>query len=106
VQPVASGHSVAVSASASPIVVSSRGTISLSATCTDTDSHSGFAWQWTDNGAGGTFSSSTKQNPTWTAPSNTSGSPRTYNLTVTSTCKWVAPWVVGSANLNVTVNST
>ncbi len=51
----------------------------------DSLGHTGLAYQWTDNGAGGTFSpSATAQNPTYTAAVNKTGSARTVTLTATA----------------------
>ncbi len=102
---VSSGHTVTVTATATPTTVASGGKVSLSSTATDSLGHTGLAYAWRDNGAGGTFSSTTSRNPSYTAPVNTSGSPMPITLTVTATCKWQSPWVTGSANLAVTVQS-
>lgn len=101
VQPAA--HIVTVSATATPTVIASGGSVRLSATATDSLNHTGQAYSWSDNGAGGTFSpSATAKSPTYTAPPNTSGSDRTITLTVTATCKWWAPWVSASSSVTVT----
>ncbi|MFB3880267.1 MAG: glycoside hydrolase domain-containing protein [Armatimonadota bacterium] len=106
VQAQPSGHLVTATASASPTTIASGGSVSLSATVTDSLPHSGFAYAWSDNGAGGTFSpSASVRSPTWVAPPNTSGAPVARRLTVTVTCKWVAPWVSGSSTVTVAENS-
>ncbi len=86
VQPVA--HSLVVSASAVPAAVASGGTATLSATAADTRSgHTIASWSWSDGGAGGSFSlSPSLQNPTYTAPANTTDSEESITLTVTATC--------------------
>ncbi len=100
------GHSVSVTASASASTVASGASVSLSASALDSLSHGGLAWQWSDNGAGGTFSSTTAQNPTYRAPTNTSGSPRNITLTATAICKWQWPWIYGNTvSLPLTVTS-
>ena len=107
VQTAASAHTVTVTAAASPTTVGSGGSTALSATATDNQGHTGFAWSWSDSGAGGVFSpSAAVQNPTYTAPANTTGSNRAVTLTLTATCKWVPVWVSSSANVGLTVNST
>ena len=87
VQPVA--HTFAVSAGVtSPATVASGGSASLSASFTDSrPAHTIASWSWDDGGAGGGFSpSATVQDPTYTAPANTSDSNIIVNLTVTATC--------------------
>ena len=101
-----SGHVVTAAAAASPATIASGGSVSLAATVTDSLPHSGFVYAWSDNGAGGIFSpSAAVQRPTWVAPPNTSGRPIARTLTVTTTCRWVAPWVSGGASVTVTENS-
>jgi len=102
-QPV--GHTVTVAASASPATVASGGTTALTMTAADSTGHTGLAYQWSDNGGGGRFSSTTVRNPTYTAPANTTGSPRTVTLTASGICKWQYPWVSGSKSISLTVNS-
>jgi hypothetical protein len=97
-------HTVTVTATATPATVASGGAVALSATGTDSSGHGGLAWNWSDGGAGGTFSSATVRTPTYTAPVNTTGSPRAITLVVTATCKWQSPWVAGTTSVNVTVN--
>ncbi len=96
-------HTVTVTAAANPRTVRSRGKTSLTATATDSLGHTVFSWQWSDNGAGGTFSSATAQNPTYTAPTNTSILPKIVSLTCTATCKQNQPSVSGNAKLTLSV---
>ena len=103
---VAGGNTVTVKTSASPTAVASGGTTVLTASATDSLGHTGLGYQWTDNGAGGNFTPSvTTQNPTYTAPANTSGSPHTVILTASGIDEWQSPWVTGTANVILTVNS-
>ena len=97
-------HTVTVTATATPSTVASGGAVALLATGTDSSGHGGLAWNWSDGGAGGTFSSATVRNPTYTAPVNTTGSPKIITLVVTATCKWQVPWVAGTTSVNVTVS--
>jgi len=99
-------HRVTIaSASAVPSTVVSGGTAQLSASATDTAGHGIASWAWTDNGAGGTFYPSRYvQSPTWTAPGNSTGSPRAHRLTVTATCAG-SPAASGSAGITVTENA-
>jgi hypothetical protein len=106
VQGTTTSHTVTTTAAATPTTVASGGTVALTATGACSLGHTGLAWAWSDGGAGGAFSSPTTQNPTYTAPINTSGSPRTVTLTLTTTCKWVAPWVASSATQTITVNAS
>jgi hypothetical protein len=100
------GHGVTVSVSASATTVESGGAVSLTASGVDNQSHTGFAWSWSDNGAGGTFMpSATVSNPTWLAPGNSSGEPVTRRLTGTVICKWFWPWTSASADVNITESS-
>jgi hypothetical protein len=96
-----SGHSVTVTASAGATTLASGGSTTLSATATDSASHTGLAYAWSDNGAGGTFSSTTVANPTYTAPGNSTAAAATRTLTVTVTCKWTSPWVSSTASVTV-----
>jgi hypothetical protein len=103
VQPAASGHYLTATAAATPSTVASGGVTALVAAVTDSESHTGFAYQWSDSGAGGTFSSTTAQSPTYRAPANTGTTNRAVTLTVTATCKWYWPWVSASAATTLTV---
>jgi hypothetical protein len=106
VQPATtSGHYLTVTATASPSTVASGGSTALAATVADSQPHSGFAYQWSDGGAGGTFSSTTTASPTYRAPVNTSGASRTVTLTLTVTCKWYWPWVSASTSVPLIVQS-
>jgi len=103
VQSVAVAHAVTVTASASPTTIASGGTTALTMSAVDSQGHTGLAWQWSDNGAGGTFSpSATVPNANYTAAANTTGGPRTITLTATGICEWQYPWVPGSKNLTIT----
>jgi hypothetical protein len=100
-----SAHTLEVSVSASPSTVPSGGSTALDAVVTDSEPHSGFAYEWSDGGAGGTFSpdDTITHNPTYTAPANTGTTAGEITITVTATCKWVAPWVSASASTTVMV---
>ncbi|MFB3880144.1 MAG: S-layer homology domain-containing protein [Armatimonadota bacterium] len=92
VQPVA--HTFQVTANTpSPATVASGGTASLSATYSDSrPAHTVASWSWNDGGAGGSFSpSSNVQNPSYTAPVNTSDSNLVVTLTVNATCNGPSP---------------
>lgn len=54
------------------------------ATCSH--GHPIVSWQWSDNGAGGSFSDPALPNPVYTAAPNYSGAPVDVTLTVTATC--------------------
>ncbi len=74
-----------MTASAAPTTVVSGGTTALSMTGVDSLGHTGLAYQWSDNGAGGTFSpSATAQNPTYTAPVNGTGAATNVTLTASA----------------------
>jgi hypothetical protein len=98
-------HVTVTAASATPSTVASGGTVALSLTAKDLYGHTGLAYQWSDNGAGGAFSSTMAQNPSYRAPANTSGVPGTITLTATAVCRWQYPWATGSAPVSLTVNS-
>ena len=98
-------NSVTVTASASPVTVASGGKTTLTMTAMDSLGHTGLAYQWSDNGAGGTFSpSATVQKPTYTAAVNNTGARGKVTLTATATDAWQSPWVSGSAAATLTVN--
>ena len=73
----ATGHTLAVTGSATPATVASGGTTQLAATVVDSLGHTGIAWAWSDNGAGGSFSPSAaapatsrrSTRPRWRRPS-------------------------------------
>ncbi len=74
-----------LSASANPATVASGGSSLLSASATDSLGHS-VTWSWDDGGAGGSFSpSASVQNPTYTAPENSTTETKTVALTVAAT---------------------
>ena len=81
VDPVPHTFSVSVG-SPSPYRVASGGTTSLSATPNDSRTGHTFTWSWSDGGAGGSFSDFTAENPTYTAPANTTDGDQTVTLTV------------------------
>jgi hypothetical protein len=85
VQPVA--HTLTVTADPpSPSTVPSEGSTSLNATYTDSQGHPVASWSWDDAGAGGSFTpSSNIQDPTYSAPANTSDSDLIVTLTVQAT---------------------
>jgi hypothetical protein len=92
-----------VSASASPSTVASAGQTALTAPATDSQGHGIASWSWSDGGAGGTFApSATTQNPSYTAPENTSGANRAITLTVTAVCDG-SPAETGTAQTTLTV---
>jgi hypothetical protein len=101
----AAAHEFSVSVSASPSIVASGGSTSLSATATDTLGHEVASWSWSDGGAGGSFSpSATAQAPTYTAAENATGADRGVTLTVTAGCDGPAP-ISGWATVSLTVQS-
>ena len=101
----APAHTVAVTASAKPTTIASVGTTQFSAAATDSSGHGTAYWSWSDNGAGGTFlPSANVENPTWTAPANTTGKSIARKLTVTATCAGI-PSASGSADVTVTEQS-
>ena len=69
--------------SGSPDPVVSGGTITCSVSAEDTLGHS-MGYQW--SASGGSFSNTIAQNPTWYAPTNTSGATQTYTVSVTASC--------------------
>ncbi len=89
----------------SPVTVASGGTTDLGATSSDSQpGHSIATWAWDDGGAGGSFSpSAAVQNPSYTAPANTTDSDATVTLTVTATCDGPSP-LTESASASLTVN--
>jgi len=85
-------HELSVSADCAPSTVSSAGITSCTATFSDSQGHGIASWSWSDGGAGGTFSpSAAVQNPTYTAPANTTGADILVHLTVTATCDGPSP---------------
>ena len=86
VQLVAHTFSVSVDPP-SPATVASGGSTDLSASATDSRTGHTVTWSWNDGGAGGGFSpSSTAQNPTYAAPTNTGDTDLTVTFSVTGTC--------------------
>ncbi|MCE5324388.1 dockerin type I domain-containing protein [bacterium] len=66
--------------------IDSGGSTTCSATAVDSRGHS-VSYVWSDGGKGGSFSpSAASQNPTYTAPSNTTGSNMSITLTCTASC--------------------
>ncbi len=61
-------------------------------------------WAWDDGGAGGTFSDPTAQNPTYTAPANTSDNDLTVTLTLTATDNDPTTPITNSGSCTLTVN--
>jgi len=85
-------HRLSVTANCTPSTVSSAATTSCTATFSDSQGHGIASWSWSDGGAGGTFSpSAAVQNPTYTAPANTTGADILVHLTVTATCDGPSP---------------
>ncbi len=97
VHPVA--HQFAVTARASSFWVASGGAATLTATATDSEGHGVASWSWSDGGKGGQFSDPTAQNPTYTAPANTSNKVIAIPLTVTATCDGPSPLTGSGATL-------
>jgi|GEM_PF-623776 len=97
-------HALSVSASASPTVVDSRGSTTLSATAVDSrEGHEIASWLWSDGGVGGSFSPSAfVQNPNYTAPANATDADLDVTLTVTATCNGPSP-LAESADVILTV---
>jgi C1A family cysteine protease len=96
-------HSLDLTASCLPSTVPSGGLTALSAAYLDSFGHQVATWQWSDGGAGGTFSpSATIASPTYTAPENVGASAIVIHLTVTATCAGTYP-DFGSATANLTV---
>jgi len=92
-----------VAAAPNPATVASGGVTSLSATASDGFGHGVATWSWDDGGAGGSFSSSaTEQNPTYTAPANTTDSNLIVTLTVNATCDGPQP-LEASNSVDLTV---
>lgn len=85
-------HELSVSADCAPSTVPSAGTTSCTATFSDSQGHGIASWSWSDGGTGGAFSpSAAVQNPTYTAPANTTGADILVHLTVTATCDGPSP---------------
>jgi C1A family cysteine protease len=96
-------HYLDLTANCDPTTVASGGSTSLSASSTDSFGHQVATWQWSDGGAGGTFSpSATIANPTYTAPDNTGATDLVIHLQVTATCDGPYP-DFGSATADLTV---
>jgi hypothetical protein len=103
VEPAA--HSLSVWASASPTIVPSGGSATLSASAADSRGHTIIGWQWGDGGAGGSFAPSPNvPNCTYTAAENIAGADRVVTLTVTATCDGPTP-VGGSASAALIVKA-
>jgi len=109
-------HTLTASASCLPSTVASGATTSLTGGFTDSrPGHSIATWAWGDGGVGGSFSpSASVQNPSYTAPANTTDDPVTVTLTVTATCNGLSPLsdsdsvglTVNPANHSLTVNAS
>ena len=85
-------HLLEVTAGCSPDTVASGGSTACSAGYTDSRGHGVATWSWDDGGAGGSFAPSAGvQNPSYTAPENTSDSDLVVTLTVTVTCDGPSP---------------
>lgn len=87
--------------------LSSGGTTQLNVTATDTFGHP-VTYHWAAVcgalGSSGTFSDANVQNPTWTAPSNSTGTQQTCTLTVTATDNQPSP-LSRSASVTQPVNT-
>ena len=103
VQPQTAGNNtITVHAAAAPTTLASGAATTLSMSATDSLGHTGLAYQWSDNGAGGTFSpSATAEDPTYTAPVNKTGVPLSISLTASAVDEWQYPWVTGTAKCGV-----
>lgn len=92
---VAGAHTLTTVPSANPTTVASGGAIALNANAADSLGHS-LTYQWghvtasCPSDARGTFSDLSSPTPTWTAPVNQSGSPKTCRLRVTVTDGFVS----------------
>ena len=97
-------HALSVTNGCAPTSVDSGATVRLWATPADSKGHTGLAWQWTDQGAGGTFlPSANVSSPTYIAPVNPSAQAQTITLTVKGTCKWFWPWLTATSSTTLTV---
>lgn len=88
VYPLSTAHTVGFSQvpALNPTAVASGGTTYCAAAATDSLGHQ-VTYSWSDGGAGGVFApSATVQNPTYTAPANSSGADVTVNLTCNAVC--------------------
>jgi acid phosphatase type 7 len=90
-------HLLSVGASATPEAVASGGGTSLTAAATDLRGHVITSWSWSDGGAGGSFSNTAAQHPTYTAPANLTDGDVTVTLTVTATCGGPTPMSSGGS---------
>jgi len=91
---------------ASPSTIPSGGSTSLSVSASDSLGHSlTWNWSWVSSTGGlgqGSFSNTNSQNPTWTAPANTTGSSQTVTLKVKASCS-SDPTKYAEGTVNVTV---
>lgn len=81
-------HHITVTAepSTDPTVVASGGQANCAFTAADSLGHT-VSYQWSDGGAGGSFSpSAAVQNPTYTAPTNNTGADTTVTLAAVAAC--------------------
>jgi hypothetical protein len=87
-QGVSPAHTLTITSgpSGTPNPVASGGTANLSVTAADSLGHS-LSYAWTAScptlGSNGSFSNANAQNPTWTAPTNTTGSQQNCTIRVT-----------------------
>ena len=97
-------HQLAPSPTSSANPVGSGGPTSLSAAAADSVGHVGTAYQWTAACAlptNGTFlPSATVREPTWTAPANTTGAPRSCTIQISASSD-----VTGTASFTQLVQS-
>lgn len=90
--------------SVSDTTIDSAGSTTCSAIAVDSRGHS-VSYVWSDGGKGGSFSpSAASQNPTYTAPSNSTGSNMSVTLTCTASCSQDTS-VSGSGQVVVTVSA-
>jgi hypothetical protein len=89
VNPVADAVTITAGPSGTPNPCASAGTVNCTVTASDSRNHA-LTYRWTAKDTGGnpagSFDDATKQNPTWTAPPNLTGSRLYYTIQVAVTC--------------------
>jgi hypothetical protein len=98
-------HTLTVRASVNRTVVASGGKVGATAVVSDSAGYSAFAYEWSDGGAGGTFSAPGEGKTTYTAPAITGGTDQTIALTVTVTCAESDPPLQAVASTSLTVRT-
>jgi len=97
-------HEVIVLASSDYALLSWKGKARLTATAEDSHGHGIASWQWSDGGAGGSFSPSERvPDPIYRAPTNATPGSDAVILSVTATCEGPDP-VSGTAYLLISVD--